>query len=88
MIDTDDELNERAYRELLADLAQRRAAARAGGGDKAQALHRSRGKLTVRERIDALLDAGSPFLELADLAGAGMHEACRRARAWSPASAR
>ncbi len=74
MTETDDELNDRAYRALLADLAQRRAAARAGGGDKAQALHRSRGKLTVRERIDALLDAGSPFLELADLAGAGMHD--------------
>ncbi|MFO1221497.1 MAG: carboxyl transferase domain-containing protein [Burkholderiaceae bacterium] len=28
----------------------------------------------MRERIDALLDAGSPFLELADLAGAGMHD--------------
>ncbi|MGE5115721.1 MAG: acyl-CoA carboxylase subunit beta [Betaproteobacteria bacterium] len=72
----DDEpaLNEAAYRERLDDLAARRAAARAGGGEKAQALHRSRGKLTVRERIDALLDPGSPFLELADLAGAGLHE--------------
>ncbi len=67
-------LNEAAYRGLLAELTRRRADARAGGGDRAQALHRSRGKLTARERIDALLDTGSPFLELADLAGAGMHE--------------
>ena len=72
--DDDAALNEAAYRALLDDLAARRAAAREGGGAKAQALHRGRGKLTVRERIDALLDPGSPFLELADLAGAGLHE--------------
>jgi 3-methylcrotonyl-CoA carboxylase beta subunit len=73
-LDDDAGLNEAAYRLRLDELATRRAAARVGGGDKAQALHRSRGKLTVRERIDALLDPGSPFLELADLAGAGLHE--------------
>ena len=73
-VDDDAALNEAAYFDRLANLADRRAAAREGGGDKAQALHRSRGKLTVRERIDALLDPGSPFLELADLAGAGLHE--------------
>ena len=73
-VDDDAALNEAAYFDRLANLADRRAAAREGGGNKAQALHRSRGKLTVRERIDALLDPGSPFLELADLAGAGLHE--------------
>ncbi len=73
-LDDDEALNEAAYFDRLAELADRRAAAREGGGNKAQALHRSRGKLTVRERIDALLDPGSPFLELADLAGAGLHE--------------
>jgi hypothetical protein len=36
----------------------------AGGGDKARALHQSRGKLLPRERIDRLLDPGSPFLEI------------------------
>jgi 3-methylcrotonyl-CoA carboxylase beta subunit len=35
-----------------------------GGGDKARALHKSRGKLLPRERIDRLLDPGSPFLEI------------------------
>ncbi|MEW5320199.1 MAG: hypothetical protein WDW38_011291 [Sanguina aurantia] len=40
-----------------------------GGGDKAVKRHRSRGKLLARERIDALLDQGSPFLELSTLAG-------------------
>ncbi|MCC7458290.1 MAG: methylcrotonoyl-CoA carboxylase [Nitrospira sp.] len=73
-LDDDAALNAAAYRVLLDDLAQRRAGARAGGGDKAHALHRSRGKLAVRERIDALLDPGSPFLELAELAGAGLHD--------------
>lgn len=70
----DQVLNDAAYATLLEELARRHADARAGGGEKAQALHRSRGKLTARERIDALLDAGSPFLELAELAGAGLHE--------------
>jgi len=74
ILNDDAALNEAAYRQRLDDLAKRRAEARIGGGDKAQALHRGRGKLTVRERIDALLDPGSPFLELADLAGAGLHE--------------
>ncbi|GGZ97555.1 methylcrotonyl-CoA carboxylase subunit beta [Arenicella chitinivorans] len=39
-----------------------------GGGEQYQARHKSRGKLLVRERIDALIDAGSPFLELSQLA--------------------
>lgn len=39
------------------------------GGAKAIARHCSRGKMLARERIDALLDPGSPFLELSQLAG-------------------
>ena len=39
-----------------------------GGGAKAQERHTSRGKLLPRERIDRLLDSGSPFLELSQLA--------------------
>ena len=39
-----------------------------GGGDKNQARHKDRGKLLVRERITALVDSGSPFLELSQLA--------------------
>ena len=42
-----------------------------GGGEKAIARHRARGKLTARERIELLLDRDSPFLELAPLAGYG-----------------
>ena len=48
-------------RELLAQVAQ-------GGGAKAQERHTSRGKLLPRERIDRLLDAGSAFLEIGQLA--------------------
>ncbi len=45
-----------------------------GGGDKARSKHTERGKLLPRERIRALLDPGSPFLELSPLAGHGMYE--------------
>ncbi len=41
---------------------------RLGGGEKYQERHESRGKLLVRDRIDALVDPGSPFLELSQLA--------------------
>ena len=40
-----------------------------GGGEKACALHRSRGKMLPRERIEQIVDPGSPFLELSALAG-------------------
>ena len=47
--------------------------ATAGGSEAARAKHVARGKLLVRQRIDALLDAGSPFLEIAPLAAHGMY---------------
>jgi acetyl-CoA carboxylase carboxyltransferase component len=56
-------------RALVAQLRERSAEVRAGGGEKYQARHREQGKLFVRDRIDALVDAGSPFLEIAPLAG-------------------
>jgi acetyl-CoA carboxylase carboxyltransferase component len=54
------------YREAL-------AWAQAGGGADALAKHRARNKLTARERIDALIDPNTPFLELAPLAAYGMY---------------
>lgn len=45
-----------------------------GGGEKAVASHRAKKKLLPRERIDLLLDEGSPFLELSTLAAHGMYE--------------
>ncbi|MBN8629864.1 MAG: methylcrotonoyl-CoA carboxylase [Rhodobacterales bacterium] len=68
----------RANREAnLAALETVRAAAGlalAGGGDKARDLHQSRGKLLPRERIDRLLDPGSPFLEIGLFAAHGMYD--------------
>src|SRR6185436_16465349 len=47
---------------------------RQGGGAKYLARHREQGKLPVRERIDALVDPGSPFLEFSPLAAWDMYE--------------
>ncbi|GLW14178.1 carboxyl transferase domain-containing protein [Streptomyces kronopolitis] len=65
--------NEAAHRELVEQLREKLAAARLGGGEKARARHTARGKLLPRDRVDALLDPGSPFLELAPLAAEGMY---------------
>ena len=46
----------------------------AGGDDRSVARHRERGKLPVRERIDRLLDPGTPFLELSPLAADGLYD--------------
>lgn len=54
---------------LVKDLEARVAEVMLGGGEKSVARHRKRGKLLPRERIDLLLDEGSPFLELSQLAG-------------------
>ena len=50
------------------DLRRRVDIIQQGGGSKAQERHISRGKLLPRERLNALLDPGSPFLELSQLA--------------------
>jgi 3-methylcrotonyl-CoA carboxylase beta subunit len=64
----------RAYHEALArTLAERLALVRQGGGARAQTRQREQGKKTARERIDLLLDSGSPFLEIAPLAAWGMY---------------
>ncbi len=64
-------------RDLAADLRQRLAAVRndgAGGSEAARRKHTDRGKLLVRERVDRLLDPGSPFLEFSALASTGMYD--------------
>ncbi|MFD7626156.1 carboxyl transferase domain-containing protein [Streptomyces sp. NPDC059851] len=65
--------NEAAHRELSEGLRARLDAVRLGGGEKARARHTARGKLLPRDRVDTLLDPGSPFLELAPLAAEGMY---------------
>jgi 3-methylcrotonyl-CoA carboxylase beta subunit len=61
-------------RALVADLEERVALARSGGGAKAAARHTAKGKMLARDRIQALLDIGSPFLEIAALAANGMYD--------------
>ena len=61
------------HRALVEELDHRLARAADGGGQKARDRHTDRGKLLPRERITALLDPGSPFLEIAPLAAEGMY---------------
>ena len=62
------------HRALVAELDARLARVAQGGGEKARTKHTERGKLLARERIDAVLDPGSPFLEVAPLAAEGMYD--------------
>ncbi len=59
---------------LVAELRERSAQVARGGGDKATERHRSRGKLTARERVDRLVDPGGAFLELNALAAWDMYD--------------
>ena len=61
------------FEALVADLRDKVAEAKQGGGAKAQQRHLDRGKLLPRERIRQLLDVGSPFLEFSQLAAHGMY---------------
>ncbi|TAL74663.1 MAG: methylcrotonoyl-CoA carboxylase [Rhodanobacter sp.] len=61
-------------RALTEELRRELAHTAQGGGEKARAKHLARGKLLPRERIRALLDPGSPFLELSPLAAHGMYD--------------
>ena len=59
---------------LVRELKERMARARQGGGQATVDLHRSRGKLLARERIDHLVDANTPFLELSPLAAWDLYD--------------
>jgi len=60
-------------RELTAQLRERLERARQGGSPAAREKHTARGKLLARDRVDRLLDAGSPFLEIGALAAYDMY---------------
>ncbi|HYC57273.1 MAG TPA: carboxyl transferase domain-containing protein [Candidatus Binatia bacterium] len=70
------EFRENAARmqQMAAELRERIGQARLGGPESARKLHTSRGKLLPRERVERLLDPGSPFLELSPLAAHGLYE--------------
>src|SRR5690348_5807057 len=61
-------------RGLVDELRARMSTVREGGSESARAKHTGRGKLLPRDRVDRLLDPGSPFLELSPLAADGMYE--------------
>lgn len=67
------ERNAQAYAVLLDQLRERMRWALAGGGERLRERHLARGKIPVRDRIDLLLDPGSPFLELSALACWGLY---------------
>ena len=66
--------NEAHHRALAAELRERTARAALGGSERARERHVARGKLLPRERVEALLDPGTPFLELSPLAMTGMED--------------
>ncbi|MFN9479681.1 MAG: carboxyl transferase domain-containing protein [Betaproteobacteria bacterium] len=63
-----------AMRALVADLKAKVAKIAEGGGAEARAKHTGRGKLLPRDRVTLLLDPGTPFLELSQLAAYGMYD--------------
>src|ERR1700737_5304591 len=66
--------NREAHRALVAQLRGKLAAAALGGPERARTRHVDRGKLLPRDRVDGLLDPGSPLLEIAPLAADGMYD--------------
>jgi 3-methylcrotonyl-CoA carboxylase beta subunit len=69
----DFQANAAAMRALVDDLGAKVAKAAHGGGDTARARHTARGKLLPRDRVQMLLDPGTPFLELSPLAAFAMY---------------
>ena len=72
--DAEHRANRDAMSEIMEGYRSKMAQVRQGGGEDLIAKHKGRGKLLARERIDALLDVGSPFLEFSSLAAIGMYK--------------
>jgi len=66
--------NRAAMGALVKDLRDKIGAIEGGGGETSRARHAARGKLLPRERVRTLIDPGSPFLELSQLAALGMYD--------------
>jgi acetyl-CoA carboxylase carboxyltransferase component len=69
----DTQANRESMLQLVAELREKHNAVKKGGGDEALKRHTSRGKMFVRDRIAALIDPGTPFLEFSTLAAHGMY---------------
>ena len=66
--------NAEAMGVLVSELKSRQATAALGGDERSRKRHTERGKLLPRERVERLIDPGSPFLELSPLAAFGMYD--------------
>ena len=66
--------NVAAHSALVTELRQRQQQAALGGDQRSRDRHTARGKLLPRDRVDTLLDPGTPFLELSPLAGYDMYD--------------
>src|SRR5215218_7523824 len=66
--------NAEVNRGLVAELRERAGAAALGGPEESRRRHEARGKLLPRDRVMRLLDPGSPFLEVGQLAAFGMYD--------------
>ena len=66
--------NAAAMRALVDDLREKTDQVSRGGSEEARQKHLARGKLLPRERVNGLLDPGTPFLELSPLAAYGMYD--------------
>jgi 3-methylcrotonyl-CoA carboxylase beta subunit len=66
--------NAAAMTELVAELRRKLAKVREGGPQRARDRHLAAGKMLPRQRVEGLLDPGTPFLEIAALAAAGIYD--------------
>jgi len=66
--------NLETFKRVVAEYKERLSKVQEGGPPKARELHRSRGKLLVRDRLEKLFDPGTPFLELSPLAAYGLYD--------------
>ena len=66
--------NRQAMEAVVGDLKSKLATAALGGGETARSRHLSRGKMLPRDRVEMLLDPGTPFLELSQLAAHGLYQ--------------
>ncbi|PKO79150.1 MAG: methylcrotonoyl-CoA carboxylase, partial [Betaproteobacteria bacterium HGW-Betaproteobacteria-13] len=66
--------NAKSLRGMVDDLRAKAAEVSLGGGESARAKHTARGKLLPRDRVGHLLDPGTPFLEVGQMAAFGMYD--------------
>ena len=74
LVDEDHKANRAAMDAIMVEYRDRIAKVMEGGGPKAIAKHKERGKMLARERVDSLVDPGSPFLEFSTFAAEGMYD--------------